>query len=101
MIASPGLNGDTFPVPSSLRPHVTKVEGRNWAIPSAPADETALGFQPDSIWSCAAITAGLIAAHIDPAASTHGTYAAGIADVFTAELLPPEGDPPTEVSNSS
>src|ERR1700728_4495564 len=83
MIASAASKGETSPVPSEFCPQVAKVPGRNCAIPSAPADETAFGFQPDSTWSCAAMMAGVIVAQTAPAASTHGTYAAGISAVLT------------------
>src|SRR5664279_6236485 len=80
--ASTGLKGDTFPVPSSLRAYAVNVAGRNWAMPSAPAEETADGFQPDSASICAARSGADIPGHREPASSRTGIRAGmGTADV--------------------
>src|ERR1700677_904697 len=87
MISSRGLYGDTSPVPSSFRPQVSKVDGRNWAMPSAPEPALrAFGSQSDSTWSCAAMIGGVMAAHSDPDLRTHATYADGTAEVFSPPL---------------
>ena len=57
--------------------HVAHVPGRNWAIPCAPAELTALGSHPLSCASCAAMTDGGAAVQREPASFTSATYLAG------------------------
>jgi len=71
LMASAGSNGEAVPLPSMSLPHEGHVPGMNWAMPCAPTGEVALGFQPDSASSCAAIAAGVTAGHFAPAACTN------------------------------
>jgi hypothetical protein len=48
------------------------VSGMNCTMPWAPTAETTVGFQVDSVWIWAAITAGVIGGQSAPALATHG-----------------------------
>ena len=66
-----------LPSPSPSIPAVFHVDGMNWAMPCAPADERAFGFHPDSASICAAMIEGVISGQIEPARLTASTYWGG------------------------
>lgn len=71
-MASAGSHTSRSPSPSPSRPCVAHVPGMNWAMPWAAAALCARGFHPLSWYSCAASSAGLIAAQSVPHFSTSG-----------------------------
>src|ERR1035441_8564979 len=73
----------------------------NWAIPSAPAEDTTDGFHPDSASIWAASRGGEIPGHREPAWSSTGTSPAiGMAAVAsTGELAVLDADPATTTTS--
>src|SRR5260370_2609357 len=94
-IASAGSNGDALPSPFSSRPQWVQVPGRNWAMPCAPAGETAAGLKPDSCcsWAASRLSVSWEQPADVTADASSGRYCAGIGPPGRScpPLTPPEG----------